>query len=125
MQRYRVNLRDRTGRIAVREDIEATSSDEAADMAALLCDAFSDVTAYFEIWDGKARTPETGLPTPLPSIFELSARAQQIVIDRAISIQDTNRRLAESKALLKKLDAWLASTKDSWRGIDTQTIEFR
>ncbi|HUO93639.1 MAG TPA: hypothetical protein VMU22_11985 [Rhizomicrobium sp.] len=125
MPRYRVYLRDRTGRILARENVEAVDVDEAADIAAVLCDACSDVSAYFEVWDGNAKLPSPGLPVRLPDAFELSDRAQQIVIDREIALQDSNRRLHESKALLKKLDDWIVSSKATWNGIEARAIEFR
>jgi len=124
MARYRVYLRDRTGRVLARENVEASDSEEATDIAAVLCDACSDVSAYFEVWDGNAKVPAAGLPVHLHA-FELSDRAQQVVIDREIALQDTNRRLQESKALLKKLDDWIVSSKAMWTAIESRTIEFR
>jgi len=125
MARYRVYLRDRTGRVLARENVEASDADEATDIAAILCDACSDVSAYFEVWDGNAKVPAAGLPVRLPDAFELSDRAQQIVIDREIALQDSNRCLQESKALLKKLDEWIVSSKAIWSAIEARTIEFR
>jgi CheY-like chemotaxis protein len=63
---YRIYFRDHEGLTAGRHDFYASDDDAAMVIAALLCDACSDVCETFELWDG---TRISLLPQPREALL--------------------------------------------------------
>jgi hypothetical protein len=58
------------------------------------------------LWSGGAPVSYTTLYTGNPTRGEISAAAQQIVIDREIALHHSRSLIAESRRLLRELRDW-------------------
>lgn len=90
---YRLYFWDPDGRIVGREDFGAPGDREAMAVAAVLCDACSDVCASFELWQGTRR-----LDT------EARRRTSAEALDRVIQDEAARveERLKDSRWLVAK-----------------------
>ncbi len=96
---YRLYFWDPDGRIVGREDFGAPGDREAMAVAAVLCDACSDVCASFELWQGTRRVDtETRRRSPAEAlacdIHDQAARVGE-------RLKDSRWLVAKSKRLLE------------------------
>jgi hypothetical protein len=105
MTSYRLYFIDRTGSIAGRDDFDAGDDDEARRIAGILSEACSDICPSFELWQA-TRTVQTAGPQHSPSETELTQRIQESVARHEETIQGSKWRIAQSRRLIARMDAW-------------------
>ena len=108
MARYRVYFVNWNASIAGRDDFDAEDDAQAAVIARLLRNACSDRCAGFELWQGAHRV-DTLLPKGF-DIKELSARVQDIVLERELALRDSKWSIADSQRLLEQTQHRLERT---------------
>jgi len=101
---YRLYFIDRTGSIAGRDDFDAGDDNEARRIAAILSEACSDICPSFQLWQA-SRTLQT-MPRQLASETELTQKIQEAVAHREETIQSSKWRIAQSRRLIARIDAW-------------------
>ncbi len=107
MSSYRLYFIDRTGSIAGRDDFDADGDGEAQSIAAILSEACSDVCPSFELWQG-TRTVHSAAEPPkhVYADAELTQKIEDAVTHREETIQSSKWRIAQSRRLIARMDAW-------------------
>jgi hypothetical protein len=72
-------------------------------IAALLCDACSDVCETFELWDGTRRVGTSTEQKPALTAEQINAHAQESVVQSEIAIRDSEWLIAQSQRLLERI----------------------
>jgi hypothetical protein len=104
---FRLYFFDWRDRIAARDEFEAEDDRSAIAIAKLLHDAFSDCSPRFELWQGARRlVPEDhqGPAKPSQCITDVTARVQEIVLEREETLQRSLWSIATSKRLIARID---------------------
>jgi len=102
---YRLYFIDRTGSIAGRDDFDAGDDEEARRIATILSEACSDICPSFELWQA-TRTVQSVREEQLTSEIELTQKIQESVAHREEIIQVSKWRIAQSRRLIAKIEAW-------------------
>ena len=100
---YRIYFIDE-GSICGRHDFSGESDHAAIQMAHVLFEACSDGCDLFDLWQG---TRHVAVPQPfVPMTFaELSATAQELVVETEECIVQSQWNIAKSRRLLQALEA--------------------
>jgi len=98
-------------------ELVADSDKDAVNLATVIANACADVCTNFELWDAQrllisATTSGDGL-----SVAQLTQRAQWHALDTEIVIRNSQSCIAESRSLIKHIDALAArmASHRRWR----------
>jgi len=96
--RYSVDFRNQHGLLIGRDDFTAEDDKDAIAIAQTLADACSDRCSHFVLWQRRRRVAARRSTTT--SSLEISARVQEIVLEREFVIQASKCAIADSARLL-------------------------
>jgi 1,2-phenylacetyl-CoA epoxidase PaaB subunit len=111
-QDYRLQLRNRHGRLVAQIVIKAEQDDEALKTASVLADSLSAACSRFDLWRGGEWIGWAKAPFRLPDARELGHLAQRIVLQREITQPDTRQGIADSGRPKGKIESSSSATKD-------------
>lgn len=100
---YRVYFRTSFGNIAARDDFTAENDWSALVIASELCDACSDICVSFELWQGLRRVDKEERRRPALTAAQISRRTQETVVQREMTMRDSEWLVAKSKRLAERL----------------------
>jgi hypothetical protein len=104
---YRIYFLNDSGRIDSAEVIAADSDVAAVTMAEHLYDATCELHAEYEVWQESRQIAVNNLPRvqhPPQSLADITEQMQDSLIEREITLRDSNAYLSQSRRLLERID---------------------